>query len=146
MDGGRLCRDYRTHPCFSNTTLSKYIFITIVDVITIQCCLQGYTGKLSAKYRKETALKTDERVRLIDEVIAGVQVIKMYVWEIPFGNLIKRVRNLELKIIMKSSHIRGLYMTFNIFTIRVSLYCTLLTMALSGQQITATKVKYLILE
>lgn len=79
-------------------------------------------------------------MRLIDEVIAGVQVIKMYAWEIPFGKLISRARKLELKIITKSSYIRGLYMTFGLFTTRIALFCTLLTMALSGQEITATKV------
>lgn len=91
-------------------------------------------------YRKETAQKTDERVRLIDEIIAGVQVIKMYAWEIPFGKLVRQIRKLEIKIITKSSYIRGLYMTFNLFTTRVALFCTLLTIAVNGEKITATQV------
>lgn len=104
---------------------------------------KGYTGKLSAIYRKQTALKTDERVRLMDEIIGGVQVIKMYAWEIPFGKIIRHARKLELKIVTKSSYIRGLYVTFNLFTTRIALFCTLLTMALSGQKITAAKVSLL---
>lgn len=102
----------------------------------------GYTGKLTAIYRKQTALKTDERVRLIDEIIGGVQVIKMYAWEVLFGKLIKEARKRELRVIMKSSYIRGLYMTFNISTTRVALFCTLLTMVLNGQEITAAKVVF----
>lgn len=77
----------------------------------------------------------------MDEIIAGVQVIKMYAWEIPFGKVIRHARKLELKIITKSSYIRGLFMTFNLFTTRIALFCTLLTMALTGQKITAAKVK-----
>jgi hypothetical protein len=100
----------------------------------------GYTGKLSAIYRKKTAQKTDERVRLMDEIISGVQVIKMYAWEKPFTKLIKFARKAELKIVTKSSYVRGLYMTFNLFTTRVALFCTLLTMALTDQEITAAKV------
>lgn len=85
-------------------------------------------------------MKTDERVRLMDEIISGVQVIKLYAWEKPFEKLIKYARKAELKVVTKSSYVRGLFMTFNLFTTRVSLFCALLTMALMEQPITATKV------
>ncbi|XP_022904684.2 ATP-binding cassette sub-family C member 4-like isoform X1 [Onthophagus taurus] len=103
--------------------------------------LQSYTGKLSSRFRRQTAYKTDERVRLMDEIISGVQVIKMYAWELPFANLIKHARKMELKIITKLSYVRGLFMTFNLFTTRVALFCTLITMVLLyDQKITAAKV------
>ncbi|KAJ8918369.1 hypothetical protein NQ315_008063 [Exocentrus adspersus] len=102
--------------------------------------LQSYTGKLSAIYRKQTALKTDERVRLMDEIISGVQVIKMYAWEKPFEKIIQLARRAELKVVIKSSYVRALFMTFNLFTTRVALFCTLITMALTDQKITAGKV------
>ncbi|KAL1501385.1 hypothetical protein ABEB36_006713 [Hypothenemus hampei] len=102
--------------------------------------IQGYMGKLSAIYRKATALKTDERVRLMDEIVSGVQVIKMYAWEKPFAKLIHFARKAELKDITKSSHVRGVYMAFGLFTTRVALFGTLLTIALSNEPITASKV------
>lgn len=76
----------------------------------------------------------------MDEIVSGIQVIKMYAWEIPFGKLIRHARKLELKVVMKSSYIRAIFMTFNLFTTRVALFCTLVTMALSGQNITAARV------
>lgn len=76
----------------------------------------------------------------MDEILSGVQVIKMYAWEKPFAKLIKIARKNELKIIIKSSYVRGLYMTFNLFTTRAALYCTLMTMALTDQPITTSKV------
>lgn len=112
-----------------------YYFLNTYDFT-----FSGYTGKLSAIYRKQTALKTDERVRMMDEVISGIQVIKMYAWEKPFEALIRFARKAELKIVTKSSYVRGLYMTFNLFTTRVALFATLLTMVLTDQTITATKV------
>lgn len=100
----------------------------------------GYTGKLSSKYRKQTAHRTDERVRLMDEIISGVQVIKMYAWEKPFEKLIKIARMKELKIVTKLSYVRGLFMTFNLFTTRVALFCSLLTLSLQEKPITARTV------
>lgn len=47
---------------------------------------------------------------------------------------------MEIKIITKSSYVRGLYMTFNLFTTRVALFAALLTMVLMEQEVTATKV------
>lgn len=107
----------------------------------IYVCL-GYTGKLSSKYRLQTALRTDERVRFMDEVISGVQVIKMYAWEIPFTKLITYARKMELKIVRKTSYVRGLYMTFMLFTTRMAIFCTMLAITLlyGSDQITAAKV------
>ncbi|XP_031835587.1 putative multidrug resistance-associated protein lethal(2)03659 isoform X2 [Nomia melanderi] len=102
--------------------------------------IQSYTGKLSSKFRLQTAMKTDERVRLMDEIISGVQVIKMYAWEKPFCALIETARKLELKVVTKSAYIRGFYMTFNLFTTRMALFCTLLSMLLFGNDLTADKV------
>lgn len=95
---------------------------------------------MSSKYRLQTALKTDERVRLMDEIISGIQVIKMYAWEKPFCTLIELARRLELKEVRKSSYIRGIFMTFFLFTTRMALYGTLMTMMLNGQELTADKV------
>ncbi|XP_017768861.1 PREDICTED: multidrug resistance-associated protein 4-like [Nicrophorus vespilloides] len=102
--------------------------------------LQVHTGKLSSKYRRRTAYKTDERVRLMDEIISGIQVIKMYAWEKPFEKLIQNSRVKELKEVTKISYLRGLYMTFNLFTTRVALFCSLITLVLSDKPITATTV------
>lgn len=85
-------------------------------------------------------MKTDERVRLMDEIISGVQVIKMYAWEKPFCALIETARKLELQVVTKSAYIRGIYMTFNLFTTRMALFCTLISMLLFGDELSVDKV------
>lgn len=54
--------------------------------------IQTWFGKKCSSYRLKIALTTDKRVRLMNEVISGIQVIKMYCWEKPFGQLISLVR------------------------------------------------------
>ncbi|XP_011700174.1 PREDICTED: probable multidrug resistance-associated protein lethal(2)03659, partial [Wasmannia auropunctata] len=100
----------------------------------------SYSGKLTSKFRLQTAIKTDERVRLMDEIISGVQVIKMYAWEKPFCAMVELARKLELRVVTKSSYIRGIYMTFSLFTTRMALYCTLVAMLAFGPDMTADKV------
>ncbi|KAL9698307.1 hypothetical protein quinque_001748 [Culex quinquefasciatus] len=109
-------------------------------VIFIVTPIQAYTGKLTSRFRLQTALRTDERIRLMDEIISGIQVIKMYAWEKPFAKLIKLARRMELKIVKKSAYVRGLYMTFLLFTTRTALFCTMMAMVLLGNDLTAAKV------
>ncbi|XP_014467791.1 PREDICTED: multidrug resistance-associated protein 4-like [Dinoponera quadriceps] len=111
-----------------------------IGVIFTVVPIQSYTGKLTSKFRLQTAIKTDERVRLMDEIISGVQVIKMYAWEKPFCALVELARRLELRVVTKSSYIRGIYMTFNLFTTRMALYGTLVLLLMSGHELTADKV------
>lgn len=89
----------------------------------------------------KTAQRTDERVRFVDEIISGVQVIKMYAWEVPFSNLIDCARKLELKALRQASYIRAFHMTFLLFTTRMAIFCTLLTIVqlYGAEQITIAK-------
>lgn len=104
--------------------------------------LLAYTGKLSSIFRLQTALRTDERVRFMDEIISGVQVIKMYAWELPFTKLITLARKMELNIVRKNAYVRGLYMTFLLFTTRMAVFCTMLSIVLlyGSDQLTASRV------
>lgn len=52
----------------------------------------GYIGKKAAKLMLLSAQRTDERLRLMNELIAGVQIIKMYAWEIPFSQIVEKNR------------------------------------------------------
>lgn len=78
----------------------------------------------------------------MDEIISGIQVIKMYAWERPFIKLITLARQMELKVVKKNSYVRALYMTFAMVTTRMALFCTLVSILfLYGEEnITAAKV------
>lgn len=126
-----------TYFLFVSAGYSGLIGIGIVFLIVP---LQTYTGRLTSIYRRRTAIRTDERVRLMDEIISGIQVIKMYVWEKPFAKMVSLARKLELREVIKTSYIRGLFMTFQITTTRIAMFGTLTTLVLFGNKLSADKV------
>lgn len=85
---------------------------------------------------------TDDRVRLMDEIISGIQVIKIYAWERPFAHLIALGRRMELKYVQRSAYVRALYMTFMLFTTRMAMFCTMIAIvSLYGRaEITVPKI------
>lgn len=100
---------------------------------------QAYLGKKTSVLRLKTALRTDERVRLMNEIIQGIQVIKMYAWERPFGKMVELARRKEIKVIKYVSYIRGILLSFIMFTTRVSIFISLVAYALLGNIVTAEK-------
>lgn len=58
----------------------------------IVCVITAYIGKKSATLRMKTAKRTDHRVKVMNEIIMGIQVIKMYAWEFSFAKLVEGVR------------------------------------------------------
>ncbi|XP_063223831.1 ATP-binding cassette sub-family C member 4-like [Bacillus rossius redtenbacheri] len=101
---------------------------------------QGYMGKLTSKLRLKIAVRTDERVKLMNEIISGIQVIKMYAWEKPFEKMVAFARRREINIVKQAFYLRGVYFSAMVFTERLTLFLTLLTYVLLGNQVTADKV------
>ena len=141
-----------------------YVYITFYWYFLFSFKHAGYLGKKSSQYRLKTALTTDERVRLTNEIITGIQAIKMYTWEKPFSQLIERARRYvslfqqefsplcnvvlyrryccrkEISVIRAMSLIRGVTMSFILFTTRMSLFATIVAYIMLGNKITAEKV------
>ncbi|CAH1098767.1 unnamed protein product [Psylliodes chrysocephalus] len=91
---------------------------------------------LQGKLRYQIAIRTDKRVKLMNEVTSGIQVIKMYAWEKPFEKMVKMYRSSEVSFIRKTSYVNGVLSAMGVFSERLSLYVTLVTFALAGKAIT----------
>lgn len=89
-------------------------------------------AKKISKFRANTAYRTDERVRLMNEIIGGIKIIKMYTWEKPFTKLIATSRKLEIQQIRGASYLKGIIMSFALFSTRFSTFISILTFVLMG--------------
>ncbi|KAK2715107.1 hypothetical protein QYM36_009933, partial [Artemia franciscana] len=101
---------------------------------------QGWIGKVFSKYRLETAGKTDQRIRLMGEVLTGMRVIKMYTWEKPFAALLGGARKKEVDVIRKTNYFRSLNQTLFYTSSKIVVFLTLLAYVLTGNALTADKV------
>ncbi|XP_050553313.1 ATP-binding cassette subfamily C member 4 [Spodoptera frugiperda] len=116
-----------------------YGSLIIIAVIPFQIFL----GTNTAYYRRGTAMKSDERVRLMKEIIMGMEVIKMYTWEQPFRKIIDIVRRHEIFYIKMTSYIRGVIMSFIMFTSRFGIFITVLLYVTYVNRITVENVFFL---
>ncbi|XP_053667782.1 probable multidrug resistance-associated protein lethal(2)03659 [Anopheles marshallii] len=105
--------------------------------------IQAWLGKKSAEFRMRAALATDERVRLTNEIIHGIQVIKMYVWDLPFEQMVRKLRCKEVTALRGSAIIKSALFALRIVP-KVSIFLTLVAYVYFDNALTARRVYMLI--
>ncbi|XP_074520696.1 ATP-binding cassette sub-family C member 4-like [Halichoeres trimaculatus] len=111
-----------------------------MTAIVLMLPLQTWFGKLFGIFRGKTAVLTDNRIRIMNEVVSGIRIIKMYAWEKPFSALVTEVRRQEIRQILKSSYLRGLNMATFFSSSKVIVFTTFTVYVLLGNTITASVV------
>ncbi|CAK1599824.1 unnamed protein product [Parnassius mnemosyne] len=112
--------------------------LAALAVIFLQTVVvQAYLSNLQGKFRGKIAKRTDERVKVMSELVNGVQVIKMYAWEKPFEKLVDKLRRLEVRYILKTSFIKGFSTALSVFSERFILFAAVVTFVLMGGNIRA---------
>ncbi|XP_008323732.1 multidrug resistance-associated protein 4-like [Cynoglossus semilaevis] len=111
-----------------------------VAVVALMLPVQTWFGKLFGIFRSKTAHLTDHRIRVINEVVSGIRIIKMYAWEKPFFALVTEVRRKEIHQILKSSYLRGLNLASFFASSKIIVFFTFALYSLLGNTITASTV------
>lgn len=60
-------------------TLSHYTLYGLLFLVFV-IPVQGYIGKIFSSMRLKAAAYTDERIRLVNEFISAIKIIKLYCW------------------------------------------------------------------
>ncbi|KAL5011100.1 hypothetical protein ScPMuIL_013405 [Solemya velum] len=55
------------------------------------------------KYTTDLMEQKDKRIKLLTEVLNGIKILKLYAWELSFRDKVLLIRDMELKILWKSS-------------------------------------------
>ena len=71
------------------------------------------------KYQRSQMISKDKRVKLMDEVLNGIKVLKLYAWEPSFSYKLLRIREEEIKALKK---VRVSVMTMSVIIVQCSMY------------------------
>ncbi|VVC96831.1 unnamed protein product [Leptidea sinapis] len=102
--------------------------------------LQGYLGKISSRLRRQTAVRTDNRIRLMNETIQSIEAIKMYAWENAFAGIIGKARKKEMNVIKKMSWLRTVMISCVKLNTKVAIFLSIIAFISFQNDLTASKV------
>uniref|UniRef100_A0AC35UEU9 Multidrug resistance-associated protein 1 n=1 Tax=Rhabditophanes sp. KR3021 TaxID=114890 RepID=A0AC35UEU9_9BILA len=96
--------------------------------------LNFYSTAFVRKYQVAQMKCKDERVKLCNEMLNGIKVIKLYAWELPISQMIDKIRAKELVYIKKAMLVRSCIDTVNQSSIFLIAFSTFLTYTLVDQE------------
>ena len=107
-----------------------------VTMLIIQFIVTG----LSQPIEMNTMKTVDARVKLMNEILTGIRVIKYYCWEKPFKGKIDDLRNVELKYITQMTYLMnsGIDLLITLVPQLVPLACFSLYPSVMGKPLTSS--------
>ncbi|XP_052784055.1 ATP-binding cassette sub-family C member 5-like isoform X2 [Mya arenaria] len=95
-----------------------------------------FISKLTNHYRRKCIVITDKRVRMMNELLSCIKLIKMYAWEKSFAKTIAGIRSDERSILEKGAYVQSISTaTAPLVPIMASIF-TFLAYVLTGNDLT----------
>ncbi|MGH0130137.1 UNVERIFIED_CONTAM: hypothetical protein FKN15_041188 [Acipenser sinensis] len=89
--------------CLQTLILQKYFHVCFVTGMRLRTSIVG------AVYRKVAQMKNkDNRIKLMNEVLNGMKVLKLYAWELAFKDKVLQIRQSELKVLKKGAYLAAI--------------------------------------
>ncbi|XP_065919844.1 ATP-binding cassette sub-family C member 4-like isoform X2 [Dysidea avara] len=111
-----------------------------IAVIVLQPPVQYILTRVYSKWRLKSAKVTDKRVRVMNEIISGMRLIKMYAWEWAFHDYTKEIRKEESKVIVQAGIIQSINYTLHYTSLGILSFTIFSTYAGLGNTLTPKKV------
>lgn len=91
-------------------------------------------------FRKKAMVWTDKRVKLLQEVLSGMRIVKFMAWELPFLEKIRSIRRLEVTYIRRLLWARSGMMAFAMSVPVIAAILAFLTYSLTKNDLEAATV------
>lgn len=111
-----------------------------IAILVLYIPFQSILGKVFTNLREKTAILTDERVRITNEFVKAIKVIKMYAWEEPFCKMISDARKKEVQMIKSASFLRGLNLGLFFVATKVIMFIMLFLYVGNGKLLNSSSV------
>lgn len=76
-----------------------------VGLMLIIVLINGAAAGKIKQYQTDQMKLKDERIKITNEVLSGIKVLKMYAWENSFEKKITDIRNSEIKMLKKAAYV-----------------------------------------
>lgn len=67
--------------------------------------INGWMANMSRKFQVKQMLEKDGRVKLMNEILSGIKVLKLYAWELSFEDKILGIRDREVQKLKGQAHL-----------------------------------------
>lgn len=84
--------------------------ISVLSGLFVMVILIPVNAMIAAKVRNlqiKQMKNKDERVKLMNEVLSGIKVLKLYAWEPSFEEQILKIRNKEIKVLKEAAYLNA---------------------------------------
>lgn len=75
-------------------------------VLIILLPLNAYVSSETKKIQFDQMKNKDARIKLINELLGGIKVLKLYAWEPIFEKQVMKIRDREIKLLQKTVYWR----------------------------------------
>ena len=106
-------------------------------IILFYIPFQSIMANILSRFRSKSILLTDDRLRLMAEILPAMRVIKMYVWEKPFSGLVQMARKLEISMIRQSMMLRCVNLALFFVSSKVMAFICIILFLLDGGELNA---------
>ncbi|XP_026681209.1 multidrug resistance-associated protein 9-like [Diaphorina citri] len=113
---------------------------TLIPIRKNKKCNTYGLSKLTSHYRGKTYSTTDERIKIISEVISFIKLIKMYAWEKNFARKLDDTRRRELEYIKNTSYFQSLGLSIGPTAPVISAITSFVAHIASGNNLTASQL------
>nr|KAG5700435.1 hypothetical protein BaRGS_010348 [Batillaria attramentaria] len=108
-----------------------------VAIMVLLIPLNGFLAVKSRQYQMQQMKLKDARLKLMNEVLSGMKVLKLYAWESSFEQKVTDIRDKELVVLRKSAYLNA----FSTFTWTVAPF--IVTLATFATYIVTSESHYL---
>lgn len=81
-----------------------FIFSGVAIMITL-IPLHGFFSKKHFALEMRKMKYKDERAKLMNEILSGIKILKLYAWEPSFEEQIQKIRKEEMKVLKENSYL-----------------------------------------
>ncbi|VDL90547.1 unnamed protein product [Schistocephalus solidus] len=102
-------------------------YVTVLGVLTMLLFIpiQAICGRSAARIKGRVARLTDERVKMLTELINGIQILKVFNWEETFGNFVQVLRHRECDGILRAKLLLGVQSGQTMFLPKLAMFVIL---------------------